>query len=93
MTWWSNCLIEGLRHKLLAWNNVQLKPFFCIDGKLWKFHLMWLDRHAGCVKHFTHHGLDGKPLSDWFFKGHIESKTIAQYNLWCMKKGKLHLLV
>ena len=53
MTRRSNCLIEGVKQKLKDWGNIQLKPFFCIDGKPWRFHLMWLDRRARCVKHFT----------------------------------------
>lgn len=92
MMWWSNCLIEGLKQKLKAWDKIQLKPFFCIDGKPWRFHLMWLDKQEFCIKHFTHKGIEGMH-SDLFFKGHYETRTIEQFNSWCKKKGKLNLLV
>ena len=91
-TWWSNCLIEGLKQKLSDWDNIQLKPFFCIDSKPWRFHLMWLDKREGCIKHFTHKGIDGRH-SDLLFKGHYETRTIEQFNLYCQKKGKTRLAV
>lgn len=92
MTWWSNCLIEGIKQKLKDWGNIQLKPFFCIDGKPWRFHLMWLDKRAHCVKHFTHKGIDGRH-SDLFFRGRYMTMTIEQFNSWCQKKGKLNLAI
>ena len=92
MTRWSNCLIEGVKQKLKDWGNVQLKPFFCIDGKPWRFHLMWLDRRARCVKHFTRKGIDGRH-SDLFFRGRCEAMTVEQFNAWCQKKGRLDLAI
>ena len=80
MTRWSNCLIEGVKQKLKDWGNIQLKPFFCIDGKPWRFHLMWLDRRARCVKHFTR-------------RGRCEAMTVEQFNAWCQKKGRLDLAI
>ena len=92
MTRWSNCLIEGVKQKLKDWGNVQLKPFFCIDGKPWRFHLMRLDRRARCVKHFTRRGIDGR-RSGLFFRGRCEAMTVEQFNAWCQKKGRLDLAI
>ena len=92
MTRWSNCLIEGVKQKLEDWGNIQLKPFFCIDGKPWRFHLMWLDRRARCVKHFTRRGIDGRH-SGLFFRGRCEAMTVEQFNAWCQKKGRLDLAI
>ena len=65
---WSNCLLVAFKQKIMHWKSVRILPI--LRGCL-HFHVMWLDRRDGKIRHFTHKSIPGWHC-DLFFKGRVE---------------------
>ena len=77
---WSNCLIQAIKHH---WKDPENVDYIVID-RAKGFHVMWIDKRERKIKHFTHRRMNGKFSSLWF-KGTIENVEYDALKEWCEK--------
>ena len=77
---WSNCLIQAIKHYLREPKNVD---FIYIAGPR-GIHVMWLNKRTRKISHFTDHKVMGyRRLSNLWFKGTIEVVEYDALKKWC----------